>query len=39
MSQIETGASLGGILSGIPSSKYGHKYRTGFGGKYAATNK
>lgn len=39
MSQIETGASLGGILSGIPSSKYGHKYRTGFGGKYAETNK
>ncbi len=38
MSQIETGASLGGILSGIPSSKYGHKYRTGFGGKYAETN-
>lgn len=35
MSQIETGVSLGGILSGIPSSKYGHKYRTGFGGKYA----
>ena len=39
MSQIETGASLGGILSGIPSSKYGHKYRTGFGGKYAEQNK
>lgn len=39
MSQIETGASLGGILSGIPSSKYGHKYRTGFGGKYAEPNK
>lgn len=39
MSQIETGASLGGILSGIPSSKYGHKYRTGFGGKYAESNK
>lgn len=38
MSQIETGASLGGILSGIPSSKYGHKYRTGFGGKYAEKN-
>lgn len=35
MSQIETGVSLGGILSGIPSSKYGHKYRTGFGRKYA----
>ena len=35
MNQIETGASLGGILSGIPSSKYGHKYRTGYGSKYA----
>lgn len=35
MSQIETGISLGGILSGIPSSKYGHKYRTGYGSKYA----
>lgn len=38
MSQIETGISLGGILSGIPSSKYGYKYRTGFGGKYAEKN-
>lgn len=35
MKQIETGVSLGGILSGIPSSKYGQKYRTGFGTKYA----
>lgn len=35
MSQIETGISLGGVLSGIPSSKYGHKYRTGYGSKYA----
>lgn len=35
MNQIETGISLGGILSGIPSSKYGHKYRTGYGTKYA----
>lgn len=35
MSQIETGVSLGGVLSGIPSSKYGHKYRTGYGSKYA----
>lgn len=35
MSQIETGISLGGILSGIPSSKYGHKYRTGYGIRYA----
>ena len=35
MDQIETGISLGGILSGIPSSKYGQKYRTGFGTHYA----
>lgn len=35
MNQIETGISLNGILSGIPSSKYGHKYRTGYGEKYA----
>ncbi len=35
MSNIESGVSLGGILSGIPSSKYGYKYRTGFGSKYA----
>lgn len=35
MDQIETGISLGGIVSGIPSSKYGQKYRTGFGIKYA----
>lgn len=35
MSQIETGVSLEGLLSGIPSSKYGHKYRTGYGSKYA----
>lgn len=35
MSKIETGVSLGGILSGVPSSKYGNKYRTGFGAKYA----
>lgn len=34
MDQIETGISLGGILSGIPSSKYGQKYRTGFGTRY-----
>ncbi|WP_407399378.1 helicase HerA domain-containing protein [Anaerovibrio sp.] len=38
MSQIETGVSLGGILSGVPSSKYGQKYRTGFGVKYANLN-
>lgn len=36
MNQIETGISLNGILSGIPSSKYGHKYRTGYGAKYAS---
>ncbi len=35
MNQIETGISLGGVLSGIPSSKYGQKYRTGYGVKYA----
>jgi len=34
MEMIETGISLGGIISGVPSSKYGHKYRTGFGSKY-----
>jgi len=38
MSQIETGLSLDGILSGIPSSKYGHKYRTGYGVRYAKKN-
>lgn len=38
MNQIETGISLGGILSGIPSSKYGHKYRTGYGIRYAENN-
>ena len=31
MDQIETGISLGGIVSGVPSSKYGQRYRTGFG--------
>ncbi len=36
MNQIETGISIGGIVSGVPSSKYGHKYRTGFGLKYAS---
>lgn len=35
MNQIETGISIGGIISGVPSSKYGQKYRTGFGMKYA----
>lgn len=35
ISKIETGISLGGMISGVPSSKYGHKYRTGFGAKYA----
>ncbi len=39
MAHIETGISLGGILSGIPSSKYGHKYRTGYGSKYACNTK
>lgn len=38
MNQIETGISLGGILSGIPSSKYGHKYRTGYGVRFAEDN-
>ncbi len=36
MTQIETGISLDGILAGIPSSKYGHKYRTGYGTRYAS---
>lgn len=35
MDQIETGIALGGIISGVPSSKYGQKYRTGFGMRYA----
>lgn len=39
MSHIETGISLDGILSGIPSSKYGHRYRTGYGSKYAGNTK
>ncbi|WP_159442070.1 helicase HerA domain-containing protein [Clostridium sp. Marseille-P2415] len=39
MNQIETGAAIGGILSGVPSSKYGQKYRTGFGTKYAKRTK
>lgn len=38
MNQIETGISLSGILSGIPSSKYGYKYRTGYGVRYAENN-
>lgn len=38
MNQIETGISLNGILSGIPSSKYGHKYRTGYGTRYSKDN-
>lgn len=38
MNQIETGISLGGILSGIPSSKYGQKYRTGYGVRFAEDN-
>ncbi|MCM1236318.1 MAG: DUF87 domain-containing protein [Ruminococcus flavefaciens] len=36
MNRIETGISMGGILSGIPSSRYGHKYRTGYGTHYAS---
>lgn len=39
MDQIATGVSLGGILSGVPSSQYGIKYRTGFGLKYARKTK
>ncbi len=35
MDQIPTGVSLGGILSGVPSSRYGLHYRTGYGSKYA----
>lgn len=35
MEQIATGVSLGGIVSGVPSSRYGVRYRTGFGSKYA----
>lgn len=38
MNQIPTGVSLNGILSGVPSSKYGSKYRTGFGSKFAERN-
>ena len=38
MNQIATGVSLNGIISGVPSSKYGMKYRTGFGSKYANSN-
>lgn len=38
MEQIETGMYLGGLLSGIPSSKYGQKYRTGFGIRFADEN-
>lgn len=39
MADIETGISLNGILSGVPSSKYSSKYRTGFGAKYAPDTK
>lgn len=39
MDQIETGISLDGLISGVPSSKFGQKYRTGFGTKYASNSK
>lgn len=39
MDQIATGVSLGGLLSGVPSSRYGQKYRTGYGSKYAEKSK
>ena len=39
MDQITTGVSLGSILSGVPSSRYGVRYRTGFGSKYAKDTK
>lgn len=35
MKDMETGISLNGLISGIPSSKYSTDYRTGFGSKYA----
>lgn len=35
MDNIDTGLSLKGLVSGIPSSKYGDEYRTGFGTKYS----
>lgn len=38
MNQVDTGISLAGLLSGIPSGKYGQRYRTGFGSKYAKSN-
>jgi len=39
MGQIETGISLDGLISGVPSSKFGQKYRTGFGTKHASHSK
>lgn len=36
MDDMETGIALNGLISGIPSSKYGSDYRTGFGTKYSA---
>lgn len=38
MEDMETGISLNGLVSGIPSSKYGSDYRTGFGTKYSDDN-
>ncbi len=38
MTEIETGVSLEGLLSGVPSSKYSTNYRTGYGAKYAPHN-
>ena len=34
MIDIDTGISLGGLLSGLPSTNLRHSYRTGFGTKY-----
>lgn len=34
MSEISTGVSLKGLISGVPSVHYGDSYRTGYGMKY-----
>ena len=34
MSEINTGVSLQGLISGVPSVHYGDSYRTGYGMKY-----